>query len=305
MFSTFFISMDNSTDNRRYESLYRRFTEPLSAHLERAIKDGRVGSRYSLKVEKKKGEGVREYATRLATDASEVQFVQSVFSGQQYYVAFGVPGPIITPAGKFMLIPAEVVGGRWGVHYFLFSPDFRTVLAQDNVFVRIDSGCISGQLFGDITCDCKEQFDISLRRCATKGGVVINIPNHDGRGWGVLKNANQELMDAYGVDTVTAANLFYGDAGVVDQRSYTEAVIILRALGFTDNHKFCIATNNPRKVGAFNAFGMQVESVDSVVAERINPILKKNLLAKHRKWRHNFTQKSSAGRNQVKTIKKA
>ena len=123
----------------------------------------------------------------------------------------------------------------------------------------MDSGCLSGQIFGDITCDCREQFNIALRLCAEeKFGIVAHIPGHDGRGWTEFKMANQQLMDECGVDTVEAARLFYGNEDNVDQRTYTETVIILRAFGFNQKHIFNLVTNNPRKIVGLEGYGLSV-----------------------------------------------
>jgi len=153
--------------------------------------------------------------------------------------------------------------------------------------LRIDSGCLSGQLFGDTTCDCREQLEVSKKACIeNESGMVINIPAHDGRGWGEFKMANQRLMDELSLDTVEAARLFYGSDTLIDQRTYTEAALIVRALGFDERYSFSFASNNPRKIGAFQALGMHVSNVRTVLPKTSNEVAKKNVQAKMQKWQH-------------------
>lgn len=270
-------------------SLLAKQHRSLAEHLQEARELNSIQSRYIPNIGRREGESNEAFASRLRQNASSYQFVQVIFNGAYAHVAFGVSGPIVTRQGRFMLLPAALVNGRWGWHYLLFSPDFETVLKEKEIFLRLDSGCLIGQMFGDITCDCREQFEISLSTCAqSKAGVVITTPSHDGRGWNEFKMANQQLMDECGLDTVAAARIFYGDDDIVDQRTYTEVVLVLRALGFGHRHQFSLATNNPRKIATFQALGLPLKDSHPVVVKNANPILRRNLLAKCEKWGHNF-----------------
>src|SRR3989338_4987018 len=177
----------------------------LEEQLKEAIENGMIIKQYAPVKKKRQKESVRKFASRLFRHASKYQFVHVVFDGERKYVAFGVSGPIITKQGKFTLLSASVVGGKWGWHYVLLYPDLETVMEKKEIFIRLDSGFLSGQMFGDITCDCREQFDIALKSCQTnESGIIISIPRHDGRGWNEFKMANQQLMNDCWLDTVAA-----------------------------------------------------------------------------------------------------
>lgn len=258
--------------------------------LKEAVARGRVQNSYLPPEPKKNCEDVSEYLERIIIESSAYQFVRVVAGGRSQYVAFGVPGPILVHGGKFFLVPAEVVGGDCGVHYCLMYPDLPTLREQKNIFIRLASGCLSGQVFGDITCDCREQLELAKSACLEKGaGIIIHIPSHDGRGWGEYKLANQRIMDEFSLDAIEAAALFYGDREVVDQRTYHETIIILRAFGFGGRHSFCFATNNPRKVGAFRAFGLTVTETLPVAPVVPNIFVRRNLRAKLKDWRYRET----------------
>jgi GTP cyclohydrolase II len=256
----------------------------LHEHLQAAIVRGEVLKKYKIPAKKHPEESHNEFAQRLALEASKYQFVAVQMHDQVKYVSFGVPGPVITSYGDFFVIPAEVVGGIWGIHYFLFSPSLESLLQQKLITLRIDSGCFSGMVLGDITCDCLHQLREAQKLCARKGGIVIEIPGHDGRGWGEYKMANQKLMNDLAYDTIKAAELFYGDKSSIDSRTYSEATIILKALGFS-SHKFDLATKNPFKVQAFLEAGFNVASSKPVKPKIGNKQAMKNINAKRKYWK--------------------
>lgn len=267
--------------------LFKKLETPIGEHLEHALKQGLVGKKYIPQSRKSKKESVEKYAARLFNDATKYQFIETTHNGENNFVAFSVSGPIITKQGKFICTPAQVINGRWGIHHVLAYPDIQSVLLQEKIFIRLDSGCVSGQLFGDTTCDCKHQYELAMKLCVENGsGIIINIPGHDGRGWAEYKMANQQLMDELNIDTVSAAKLFYKDQNSLDQRTYTEALLILKALGFNENHKFELATNSPRKVGAFVSHGLKLVNTKQLISPNLNIIAQKNLLAKSKEWDH-------------------
>lgn len=275
--------------NKSFEiDLLRRRNTPVSELLRVAVEAGEINDEYQPLEPRRESETDDEYIARVREFSLRAQFVNVALHGATKFVSFGVPGPIATPFAKFEMIPAQVLEGAWGTHYCLFYPDLKTVLeTAGDVFLRLDSGCTSGQVFGDSTCDCKQQLEIAFLKCAEYGrGVVINIPNHDGRGWGEFKMANQKIMDELDLDTVDVARRFYGNESSIDQRSFDEAVALLLAFGFNDSHKFQLGTNNPRKVGAFHAMGLKLAEVEPIVSDQLNDRAQKNFDAKKSQWGH-------------------
>lgn len=277
----------NIEGNRLVDILMNKHENSIKEHLKNAVYSNVVTNHYIPTPQRRKNESLKSFARRLALYSSAPHFARVIFNRESHYVAFDVSGPLLTPVGKFTLIPAQVVDGRWGLHHFLFYPDLETVLRRKDIFIRLDSGCTSGQLFGDTTCDCRAQLSMAMDLCVKEGaGIIIHMPQHDGRGWGEYKMANQQLMDDYDLDTVAAAELFYGSLEDVDQRTYTEAVTILKAFGFGNEHSFHIGTNNPRKVGAFTSFGMHLKTFEPMITKNRNSVIERNLAAKAKHLHH-------------------
>ena len=59
------------------------------------------------------------------------------------------------------------------------------VLAE-NALVRVHSECATGDIFGSLRCDCRDQLELSLLKIAEEGqGLLIYLRGHEGRGIGL------------------------------------------------------------------------------------------------------------------------
>jgi 3,4-dihydroxy 2-butanone 4-phosphate synthase / GTP cyclohydrolase II len=126
------------------------------------------------------------------------------------------------------------------------------VATREPVLVRLHSECLTGDAFGSLRCDCGPQLAESLRLIEAAGAGVILYLRQEGRDIGLIdKIAAYELQDQ-GLDTVDA-NLQLGHP--VDARTYDAGMDMLRDLGV---HAVRLLTNNPAKVAALRAMGMDV-----------------------------------------------
>src|SRR5262249_58294670 len=68
--------------------------------------------------------------------------------------------------------------------------------------VRIHSQCLTGDVFGSLRCDCRQQLEMALAMIAQEGAGVLIYEQQEGRGIGLMaKLQAYELQDA-GLDTV-------------------------------------------------------------------------------------------------------
>ena len=126
-------------------------------------------------------------------------------------------------------------------------------IAETPVLVRMHSGCLTGDVFGSLRCDCGDQLSYSLRLIGDRGaGLVVYAPAHEGRGIGLVNKIRAYGLQDNGLDTVEA-NLALGVP--VDGRLYSEAASALKLLGVTDIE---LLTNNPLKVAALASHGLNV-----------------------------------------------
>jgi GTP cyclohydrolase II len=254
-------------------------------YLQDALETKSVKDAYHFPENKRGDESEEAYITRLRLDAEQYQFVCIPFEGKQRYAVFSAPGTIISNAGKFMLIPGEVVDGEWGKHNFLFYPSFEAVRQQQEILMRISSGCYSGMVLGDTTCDCKEEFAFSQQEIVRNGsGIVVDIPGQDGRGWSDYKMVIQRLMDDLHLNTIDAAKRFYNDTPI-DIRSYTDFAILMKAFGFTNTQRLNLVNNNPLKTKALLDVGFTIGSTQTLTSKDLTKEAKANLAAKKEYWK--------------------
>lgn len=153
--------------------------------------------------------------------------------------------------------------------------------SDKEIIVRIDSGCLTGMVFGDRTCDCHEQLLIAIDSAIENGiGFIIHIPSQDGRGMGIdfkLKTLDEQYYNH--LNTVESAKKV-SHLENIDRRTYHGAVGCLKLLGVKLNMRLNIATNNPEKIKAFKLAGFTNLNTSRVFATHISDEVKKHLSAK-------------------------
>jgi GTP cyclohydrolase II len=164
-----------------------------------------------------------------------------------------------------------------------FKPIFKNL---GSVFIRIDSGCETGIVFGDQTCECQEQLQLAMSQVQKAGeGIIIHIPKHEGRGMGLpFKLATLSLESELGLDTIESAYILAPD-GIIETRAFGGVICILKFLGISIKSELCLATNNPLKPHIFLENGYKLSPFIPVVIPA-NEHTKKHLLAKQTNLGH-------------------
>jgi GTP cyclohydrolase II len=121
---------------------------------------------------------------------------------------------------------------------------------------------------------------LALKTIAEVGeGMLINIPLQDGRGMGLtFKLATLWIQDVLGVNTVESASML-APGGVIDTRTYSGIICILKFFGIPTTCRINLATNNPKKAEVFAENGYTVANYFPVVIEP-NEHTKSHLQAK-------------------------
>ena len=147
------------------------------------------------------------------------------------------------------------------------------------VLVRVHSECLTGDIFGSLRCDCREQLIESMKKIEDYGNGVLLYMRQEGRGIGLLNKLKAYQLQERGKDTVEA-NIELGFNP--DLRDYGIGAQILSDLGV---RKIKLLTNNPRKIIGLNAYGLDI--VERIPIEIPSNSFNKNyLLTKRDKLGH-------------------
>lgn len=118
--------------------------------------------------------------------------------------------------------------------------------------VRVHSQCLTGDVFGSLRCDCRQQLEMALEMIAGESAGILIYEQQEGRGIGLMpKLQAYELQDS-GLDTVEANERLGFKA---DHREFALPAEMLRALGVKEVR---LLSNNPDKVAALESAGIRV-----------------------------------------------
>ena len=118
--------------------------------------------------------------------------------------------------------------------------------------VRIQSQCLTGDVFHSLRCDCRAQLEIALRSIAQEGRGLLIYEHQEGRGIGLLNKLRAYELQDHGADTVEANERLGFDS---DLRGYELPGAILQYFGLK---AIRLLSNNPEKVQAVESAGVKV-----------------------------------------------
>ncbi|GAU83525.1 GTP cyclohydrolase II RibA [Bosea sp. BIWAKO-01] len=145
-------------------------------------------------------------------------------------------------------------GLRDQVAIIVGKPDLDTAVP-----VRLHSACLTGDLFGSLKCDCGDQLRETVQWMAENEGGILLYLDQEGRGNGISNKMRAYRLQSQGWDTYDADEVLGFD---LDQRHFDFAATMLKQLGVTS---VTALTNNPLKIGAIKAAGLEVAATQRVL----------------------------------------
>jgi GTP cyclohydrolase II len=118
--------------------------------------------------------------------------------------------------------------------------------------VRIHSQCLTGDVFGSLRCDCRQQFELAMQRIVDEGAGILIYEQQEGRGIGLMAKLRAYELQDNGLDTVEANEKLGFEA---DLRNYAIPAAVLKWFGATEVR---LLSNNPEKIAALENAGIRV-----------------------------------------------
>ena len=193
--------------------------------------------------------------------------------------------PLPTAAGTFeahvFRSVANFDGGEGGEkeHVALVYPSVREIRGRRELPIRVHSECLTGEAFGSLKCDCKEQLDFAMAECVRRGAGAVLYLRQEGRGIGLANKIRAYELQSRGADTVDANRIL----GLPDDaRRYDIAANMLAYFGVESVR---VMTNNPAKLDALRELGVDVVGNIPVIVPT-NPLAERYLDTKRRRMAH-------------------
>lgn len=123
---------------------------------------------------------------------------------------------------------------------------------KSGILTRVHSSCLTGDALFSLRCDCGAQLQSALQRIAGEETGILLYLQQEGRGIGLTNKIRAYHLQDEGADTVDA-NLQLGFAP--DRRKYSACRDIFSYFGI---RHLRLMTNNPAKVKALSALGLEI-----------------------------------------------
>ena len=153
------------------------------------------------------------------------------------------------------------------------------VTDKERVPLRVHSECHTGDVWGSLRCDCRDQLEAATKYIAAQPfGVVIYL-KQEGRGIGLLNKIKAYQLQDLGLDTIEA-NVYLGFSP--DSRDYRAAAAMIRLMGI---QSISLLTNNPEKIQGLKEAGIKIsQRIPLVIPE--NPYNRRYLATKKNHMGH-------------------
>lgn len=145
--------------------------------------------------------------------------------------------------------------------------------------LRIHSQCQTGDIFGSLRCDCREQLEHALNTFSKLENAALLYLKQEGRGIGLANKIRAYHLQEQGLDTIEANEAL----GFPDEmRDYEIAASMIKLVNI---QSIVLFTNNPKKIQGLENYGINIVRREPVVIPP-NPFNEKYLQTKKSRAGH-------------------
>lgn len=152
---------------------------------------------------------------------------------------------------------------------------------NEDVIVRIHSGCVTSEVFGMENCDCKWQLERAIEIITvSSAGIIVYLPGQEGKGNGLFNKIRSFELQNVGLRSADAYEMIGLPS---DARQFDFAIQILKDFGVKS---IKLITNSPAKIMACVEGGLVVSERIPVVMNNPNKTIKQLLENKRQHFNH-------------------
>lgn len=126
------------------------------------------------------------------------------------------------------------------------------VAGKKDVPVRVHSECHTGDVWGSLRCDCRDQLEAAIKYIADAEYGAVVYMKQEGRGIGLLNKIKAYRLQDLGLNTIEA-NHYLGYPA--EARDYAIAARIVELL---EIESIALLSNNPDKIRKLEAEGVTI-----------------------------------------------
>lgn len=155
------------------------------------------------------------------------------------------------------------------------------VFTNEDVIVRIHSGCLTSEVFGMENCDCKWQLERAIEIISiSSAGIIVYLPGQEGKGNGLFNKIRSFELQNLGLRSADAYEMIGLPS---DARQFDFAIQIIKDFGVKG---IKLITNSPAKIKACIDGGLVVSERIPVVMNNPNKTIRQLLENKKTHFNH-------------------
>ncbi|MDR2674462.1 MAG: GTP cyclohydrolase [Opitutaceae bacterium] len=139
------------------------------------------------------------------------------------------------------------------------------IRGAETLYTRLHSSCVTSETLRGIDCDCVQQLEGALEIIAKKGRGILFYLMQEGRGVGYTGKARDRMLVQASLDRLDTFQAYAAMGLRKDHRNYDNISHICHLLGITAS--FIVLTNNPDKLDALRAQGINVAAAEPIEFE--------------------------------------
>ncbi len=149
--------------------------------------------------------------------------------------------------------------------HYIIALAYGDIVNSKLLYTRLHSSCVTSETLRGCDCDCVQQLEGAFKVIAEKGKGILFYLMQEGRGVGYVGKARDRMLVQASLDQLSTFQAYAAMGLQKDHRNYDNISQICYLLGIQAS--FVVLTNNPDKVNALKAQGLNVARTEALEFE--------------------------------------